>query len=127
MNASSITDPTRIAATQLTVELDQVLCPLNWRSTQKVPQTWSSELRRQGVAPTVLSVMQRAVGDLHQVTLRAKKTVACLLWITDRLMVQIEEVLTQFGGRVDGAAGPVRSVATRTCDLLPTVVRCAGG
>jgi hypothetical protein len=40
-------------------------------------------------------------------------------------MSQIEATLTQHGGKSDGAAGPVRSVSTRTCDLLPAVARVA--
>lgn len=40
-------------------------------------------------------------------------------------MNEIEQVLTQFGGAFGGAAGPVRSVAGRTCDLLPTAARVA--
>ena len=125
LDADGITDPTLLAATQLTVELDQVHFPFNKRSTEKEPQTWNSELRRQGVGPSVLAVMRRAVDDAHQSTLRAKKTVACLLWITDRPLVEIEGILTQFGGKLDGAAGPIRGVASRTCDLLPTVVKTA--
>ena len=33
--------------------------------------------------------------------------------------------LTQHGGAYDGAAGPVRAVSARTCDLLPAVARVA--
>jgi helicase len=33
--------------------------------------------------------------------------------------------MTQFGGAPGGAAGPVRAVASRTSDLLPTVTRVA--
>ena len=40
-------------------------------------------------------------------------------------MSEIEKVLTQFGGAFDGAAGPIRSVSARTCDLLPSVARVA--
>jgi helicase len=40
-------------------------------------------------------------------------------------MAQIEASVTQFGGGFGGAAGPVRSVKSRTCDLLPTVGRIA--
>lgn len=125
LDANGVTDPTLIAATQLTVELDEVHFPFNKRSTQKEPQAWNAELRRQGVGASVLAVMHRVVDDAHQATLRSKKTVACLLWITDRPIAEIEGILTQFGGRFDGAAGPMRSVASRTGDLLPTVVRTA--
>ena len=40
-------------------------------------------------------------------------------------MSEIEDILTQFGGRFDGAAGPMRSVKSRTCDVLPTVATIA--
>ncbi len=121
----SINDPTLIAATQLTVELDDMLFPINKRSTLKEPQTWAAEIQRQGVPHGILRAMQRFVREDNQATLRAKKAVACLLWITDRPLAEIEEILTQFGGKFDGAAGPVRGVRARTCDLLPTVARVA--
>jgi helicase len=122
---SLLTDPTLIAATQFTVELDQVLFPLNKKSTQKEPQTWDNELRRQGVASLVMSKLDYWAQDKHQPTLRAKKAVACLYWITGTSLNQIEATLTQFGGAFDGAAGPVRAVSTRTADLLDTVFRVA--
>ena len=122
---NSINDPTLIAATQLTVELDQTLFPLNKKSTQKEPQTWAHELQLQGVAPSVMQALHRATMERHSGTLRAKKAVACLLWITDRPIAEIEQTLTQFGGAPDGAAGPIRAVSTRSCDLLPAVTRVA--
>jgi hypothetical protein len=121
----AITDPTLISAAQLTVELDDVLFPLNKKSTQKEPQTWLNELRRQGIASSVLHALHRNVADQHEPTLRAKKAAACLLWITDWPLAKIEGVLTQFGGALGGAAGQIRAVAARTCDLLPTVLRVA--
>jgi replicative superfamily II helicase len=121
----SINDPTLITATQLTVELDQVFFPLNKISTQKEPQTWSHELQHQGVAPAVLRALCRSVSDQHQVTLRAKKAAACLLWMTDVPIADIEHALTQFSRAPDSAAGPIRAVTSRSCDLLPTVVRVA--
>ena len=57
--------------------------------------------------------------------MRAKKATACLLFITRRPLANIETSLTQFGGAPSGAAGPIRNVASRTCDLLPTVIRVA--
>jgi helicase len=73
----------------------------------------------------VQRALHRAVADQHTGTLRAKKAVACLLWMTDYSLEQIEGILTQFGGAFGGAAGPVRAVASRTSDLLPTVTRVA--
>lgn len=120
-----INDPTLIALTQLTVELDAVLFPINKKSTQKEPQTWFAEIQRQGVPAAVLNALQQSITERVQAVLRAKKAVACLLWVTERPIVEIERLLTQFGGARDGAAGAIRGVAARTCDLLPTVARVA--
>jgi len=125
IHSDSISDPALLSATQLTVELDNVLFPINKASTQKEPTTWIGELQRQGIAYKILQAMSRYVRNQYQATLRAKKAVACLLWITDKPLLEIENALTQFGGRRDGAAGAIRSVRSRTCDLLPIVARVA--
>jgi helicase len=125
LTPEEITDPALISASQATVELDQLPFPLNKKSTQKEPQLWPNELRRQGVASRLLGAFARFVREGHEPTLRAKKAVACLLFISGRAMTEIEHILTQFGGRADGAAGPIRSVAARTCDVLPTAARVA--
>jgi hypothetical protein len=69
-------------------------------------------------------MLKKYSAEDFQGTARAKKAAACLLWVSDLSMTKIEEILTQFG-RKDGAAGPVRSVAARTFDLLHTVIRVA--
>ncbi|KRQ93041.1 DEAD/DEAH box helicase [Bradyrhizobium valentinum] len=125
LQPQEISDPVLIAAAQTTVELDQVLFPINKKSTQKEPQLWPNELRGQGVAWQVLNALQRGVMEDHQATLRAKKSVACLLFVSGRAMNEIERLLTQFGGAFGGAAGPIRSVAARTCDLMPVAARVA--
>jgi hypothetical protein len=125
LRADQITDPALIAATQLTVELDSVLFPLNKRSTQKEPQTWFGELQRQGIAQSLIGSLNRSASDHDAPTLRAKKAVSCLLRISGLQMAEIEARLTQFGGAFDGVAGPVRAVKARTCDLLPTVAGVA--
>jgi helicase len=123
--ADRINDPTLITAAQLTVELDGVLFPINKKSTQKEPQQWTSQLQRQQVASSVMGALGNWTSELYEETLRAKKAVACLYWISDTSMEDIEKSLTQFGGAFDGAAGPVRAVSTRTSDLIDTVVRVA--
>jgi helicase len=120
-----ITDPVLIAAAQTTVEVDQVLFPINKKSTQKEPQVWPNELRGQGVPGGVLGALRQGVADLVQATLRAKKAVACLLFVSGRPMNEIEGIVTQFGGGFGGAAGPIRSVSARTCDLVPVAARVA--
>jgi hypothetical protein len=69
--------------------------------------------------------MQRYTQDPQQATLRAKKAVACLLFVSGRPMTEIETTLTQFGGGFGGAAGPIRAVSGRASDLLPTAARVA--
>jgi hypothetical protein len=125
IRSEEISDPALITAAQMTVEVDQVLFPINKKSTQKEPQTWSGELRRQGVPQQLLALLARSAVDTHQATMRAKKAVACLLFVSGRALNEIEATLTQFGGGFDGAAGPIRAAAARTCDLLPTAARVA--
>ena len=120
-----INDPTLITLTQLTVELDQVLFPINKRGVNKETQTWLSEVRRQNVPQGVLRALQRSVKEDTQVALRAKKAVGCLLWIADLPMSDIEESLTRHGRKFDGASGPILGVRARTCNLLEVVGRVA--
>src|ERR1035441_2151321 len=86
---AEITDPTLIATTQLTVELDAILFPINRKSTQKEPQAWFGELRSQGIPQDVLNSLERSVDEHHQPTLRAKKAAACLMWISGMQMAEI--------------------------------------
>lgn len=123
LRPGDITDPVLITSTQTTLEVDQVLFPINKKSTQKEPQLWPNELSGQGVPGSVLSALHSDVSDDHQATLRAKKAVACLLFVSGKPMSEIEDILTQFGGAFGGAAGPIRAVASRTCDLLPVAAR----
>jgi len=125
LEPDEITDPVLISVVQSSVELDELNFPINRKSTQKEPQLWPSELSRQGVSGAVLNFLNRHAGDQHVPTLRAKKAVGCLLFVSGRPINEIEQILTQFGGGFGGAAGPVRSVASRTCDLLPTAARVA--
>lgn len=125
LSPAEITDPVLITATQLTAELDESLFPMNKKSTQKEPQTWFGALGRQGIPPSLLNTLRRYLKDENTGTMRAKKAAACLFWISPTPMAEIERALTQHGGAFDGAAGPVRSVSARTCDLLPAVARVA--
>jgi replicative superfamily II helicase len=125
IDSAEITDPTLLCVSQITVELDKVLFPINKKSTQKEPQVWANELRHQNIPQHVLFSLHNAVTDLLQSTLRAKKTVASLLWITDKPLAEIEAIMTQFSGGSDGAAGPIRGLRSRICDVLPTVAGIA--
>jgi len=60
-----------------------------------------------------------------QDTVRAKKATACLYYVSGMGMEEIERATSQFGGAFDGSAGPIRSVTSRTCDVLPMIGRVA--
>ena len=125
LHADELTDPALIAIAQVSVELDAVFLPINKRSTQKEPQHWVLELRRQGVSETLLASLRHHVTELGQETVRAKKAVACLYYVSGMSMEEIERAIGQFGGAFDGSAGPIRSVTSRTCDVLPMIARAA--
>lgn len=125
LQPAEISDPTLITAAQTAAEMDAVHFPINKKSTQKEPQLWPAELRGQGVPHRVLNALAANVGDTHQATTRAKRAVACLLFVSGRPMTEIENVLGQFGGAFGGLAGPIRAVAGRTCDFVPTAARVA--
>jgi hypothetical protein len=113
------------SATQLTLEFDRESFPINKPGWQKESQIWFMELRRLNIAAHVLGLLHRFVSERHVPAQRAKKAAACLLWISDRPMSAIESALMWHGGKFDRAAGPVRSVSSRSCDLLPYVARVA--
>jgi len=125
LTVEQITDPALLAAVQTTCELSDVTFPINKKSTQKEPQTWLGELRSQGVPSHILGCLGRNASFSYEQALRAKKAVACLLYVSGREMSEIERILTQFGAAIDGAAGPVRGIADRTSDLLQTAARVA--
>lgn len=125
LEPEQITDPALLTAVQMTMELDEVRFPFNKSSTQKEPRRWTNELGNLGVPQPLLMRLHRGASDRHSATLRAKKAVACLLFISARPMGEIEANLTQYGGAFGGAAGPVRSVAARASDLLPVAARVA--
>ena len=120
-----VTDPALIAIAQTSVELDAVYFPFNKQSTQKEPQHWMGELRRQGVSHAILANIGCNMTEQMQDTVRAKKAVACLYYVSGMSMEEIERAMSQFGGAFDGAAGPIRSVTGRTCDVLPMIARAA--
>lgn len=125
LQPTEISDPVLITVSQLTKELDNVLFPINRKSTEKEPQTWHRELQGQSIPRHVMDAVYQNVTDQTQATLRAKKAVSCLLWITDIPLSEIETTMTQFGGGFGGAAGPIRGSASRTCDVLPVVADIA--
>jgi replicative superfamily II helicase len=124
LRAEEITDPTLIAAVQVTRELDQVYIYLN-KKTPKEAQSWISELMQQAVSPHVLHCLGRDINEQHEMAARAKRAVAALAYTSGQEMGEIERLLARHGGPFDGTAGPIRSIASRTCDLLGAAARVA--
>ena len=125
LRPEEITDPTLIVAAQYTLELDDVLMPINRKSTQKEPTFWAEQLRRQGVPSSLVRALARWADDPHVGTVRAKRAAACLLYVSSQPLGEVERILIQFGGAFQGVAGAIRSTASRTCDLLRPVARIA--
>ncbi|MFA6244072.1 MAG: DEAD/DEAH box helicase, partial [Candidatus Hydrogenedentales bacterium] len=121
LSVDQITDPALLAAAQVTVELDAVHFPINRKSTEKEPRVWPAELHRQGVAPKVVLALRANVKDQHTSTLRAKKAMAALLFVSGQPLADTERVMVKFGGSTGGAAGAIRGAASRTRDVLPAV------
>lgn len=125
LRAEEVTDPALIAIAQVSVELDGLYFPFNKKSTQKEPQHWVHELQSQGISHRILAHLRRNVTEKMQDTARAKKAAVCLYYVSGMSMDEIERAMGQFGGAFDGAAGPIRSVTARTCDVLPMIARAA--
>lgn len=117
LDEEAISDPVLIAATQLSVELDDMNFPVSGNGT-KESSTWDAELQTQSISSYILNKMRSSANDTHHVACRMKKTAACLLWISNMSLEEIESILTRHGGKWDGIAGPVRRIAERTHDLL---------
>jgi helicase len=123
LGESSLTPETLITATQITAELDDTRLPLHRKSHAEVG-TWAPYLSRNGVAGHVLRSLGVGATEAHTSTMRAKRAVACLLWMSDMSLAAIEATLTRHVP-VRTAAGELRGVTSRTLDLLPTAMAVA--
>jgi replicative superfamily II helicase len=124
MNEAQMTEPNLLALTQLCVELEEVYMPINRRSTQMEPATWSAEIKRQNIAHVIVNSFSKHAVQTADITSKSKKTIACLIWMSKTSIADIENILMQHNVSSD-AAGALRSVVARTCDVLPTVTAIA--
>lgn len=124
VEAESMTPGALVTATQITAELDETRLPLNRRSTQAEPGTWAPYLMRIGVPRAVVMALSAGAADRNAPTMRAKRAVACLLWMSDMSLAEIEATLTRHVP-VRTAAGELRGVTSRTLDLIPTTMAVA--
>lgn len=109
---------TLIALAQLTTELDATRLTVNVKGVQKEIATFIGELRRQRTAEPALQAISNAQSLV--VAARAKKAVGCLLWMNGVPKAQLEQIVMQhYFDR--SAIGPVRTVASRTQDVIVPV------
>ena len=115
---------TLITAAQLTAELDDMRLTVNTRGVQKEIGTFVTELARQRTAQAVLDALGQDVQSNVVLAARAKKAVACLLWMNGIPAAQLEQlVMRHYFDK--NAIGPIRAVASRTQDVIGAVIDMA--
>lgn len=128
LSPDRITESILVVVSQLSAELDDIeVFPLNKRSTQpghKEHSTWFTALKQNGIPEDVIRCLYNHVEVVHQPVLRAKKAVACLLWMSNYPLSDIESAMTKFVPE-KGAGGAIRSVKSRVGDVLPAIIRAA--
>ncbi len=124
LQPNQVSDPAIISAVQTTAELDNVYVPIHKR-TPKELQSWLGILRQQSINGHLLQALGLRIKEPHDHAARAKRAVAALAYISGQEMESIETMLGQHGGGFDGSAGPIRSIASRTADLIGTAGRVA--
>jgi replicative superfamily II helicase len=121
LNASEVHEKTIIAAAQISGELDDIFMPVHRKSIQE-RQRWQGALYGYGLPGNLLRELQAT--DDATYTARCKKLAAVLMWIEGIELNQIEASLLRHLPS-DNAAGPIRSTAERTRDLVGVVSRIA--
>ncbi|MFN8579187.1 MAG: caspase family protein [Candidatus Sericytochromatia bacterium] len=118
----NISEPTLLAVTQITKELDNVYFPFNSKGLSKEITTYYGSLKNQGIAHEVMSSLKININEDY--IKRIKRTIACLFYITSTQLSEIEIFLTNHM-RDKNISGSVRSSVNRTFDILPVVIRIA--
>jgi helicase len=108
-----------LAATQLTVELDEVYIPINAKAKNTEVPRWPRVLQQQQVPYPLIAYLQHA--STSQAVSRCKRAASAAMWIAGLPTEKIELELTQHLRQSGGVAGAIRSIAERTRDLLPAV------
>lgn len=113
---------TIIAAAQLTDEAATARPPVNGKGWQKEQTTYLGELQRHGLASPVLAALPAP--ERKTAAERAKRAVACMMWMAGVPIGHIERQLTVHLGLKD-AAGATRASADRTQSVVGTVIDIA--
>ena len=115
---------TLITAAQLTAELDDMRLTVNAKGVQREIGTFADELRRQRTAQGILDALGQYAPSNVVLAARAKKAVACLLWMNGMPAAQLERLVMQHY-KDRSAIGPVRAVAARTQDVIGPIIDMA--
>jgi helicase len=113
---------TIIAAAQLTDEAATARPPVNGRGWQREQATYFGELQRHRIAGPVLSAFPGP--ERKTAAERAKRAVACMLWMAGLPIGRIEHQLMLHMPSKD-AAGAARASADRTQSVVSTVIDIA--
>jgi helicase len=124
LRPSDLNPETLITVAQLTDEVDATRLTVNKKGVGKELRTFVSGLHgRRAAGPAVDALGQYgAPPEIHAA--RAKKAVACLLWIGGVPLRDIEtHVMQHYFDR--NASGPIGRVVSRTHDVIDTVLAIA--
>jgi replicative superfamily II helicase len=122
VNPAALNRVTIIAAAQLTDEAATARVPVNGKGWQKEQATYCDELKRHSIAGPVLAALPGL--ERKMAAERAKRAVACMLWMAGVPVSSIELQLTQHM-RYKDAAGAARASADRTQSVVGTVIDIA--
>jgi helicase len=114
---------TIITAAQLTAELDQTRLTVNVKGVRKELGTFVAGLSQQGAARVAVDALGYNVTP-QILAARAKKAIACLLWMNGMPSAQLERLVMQHY-KDRSAIGPIRAVAARTQDVIGAVLDMA--
>jgi helicase len=123
--AQQLNSQSLLAISQVTSELDATRLTVNARGIRPELNTFLNGLHQRNVAPAVVDALTYNVPDQIAVAARAKKAVACMLWVGGVPMSQIEQFVMQHY-RDRNASGPVAAVVSRTHDIIETIISIAG-
>jgi replicative superfamily II helicase len=123
LEARHVHRDTILALAQATAELDDYRLIVNAKGVQKELQTFIGGLSAR-VPRVVIQNYEAGATDRLVVAARAKKALACMLWVNAVPMAQIEQTIMQhYFDR--NASGPISGVIARTRDVAETIMAIA--
>lgn len=123
--AEALHDPDLLLLTHLTKEFDSQFVPVNSNGAAKERASWlgylQSIVQAGQMHPRLLQYVVNRPREIRDLAAQLKSSVACLTWVTNDTLEDIEQYLTRHLPDRN-MAGAIRSLATRTQDLLPAVM-----